>query len=86
MTVSNGMVPPLSRVSPFRIPQFHFIKGNRRYLFVIIKDESQFNIVKLPSINELDGAIDHFEIMCLSGVPSPLVWALKIRPSGNLPQ
>jgi hypothetical protein len=86
MTACNANRVINVRVSAFRIPQFHFVERNRRYVFGVIKDEGQFDIVKLPAINELDGAIDHFEIMCLAGVASPLVWALKIRPRRNLPQ
>jgi hypothetical protein len=74
------------RISAFAITQLHFIERNCGYVLRIIESERQFNIMQMPSVNELDGAINQLEIVCVGGFASPSIWSLKIKPGRDPPQ
>src|SRR6266481_2684118 len=56
------------------------------YLVGSAKSESELDTVQFPGSNEVDGAIDGFEIAGFCGVAGPFVRSLEVKPGGHVPQ
>jgi hypothetical protein len=66
--------------SAFGVSQFHFVEGDGSHILGIIKGKCQFHVVEMPSIDKINGAVNHFEIVGLCGVVGPPVRPLEIKP------
>jgi len=66
---------------------FHdFFHADEGHLIGTSEGEGEFNSVKLPGSNEVDGTIDRFEITGFGGVARPFIRPLEVKPSGDIPQ
>ena len=63
-----------------------FFDPDKGYLIGASEREGEFNSIKFPGSNEVDGAINRFEITGFSSVARPFIRPLEVKPGGHIPQ
>jgi hypothetical protein len=59
---------------------------DKGHLIGASEGEGEFNSIQFPGSNEIDGAIDRFEIAGFGCIARPSIRALKVKPGGDIPQ
>jgi hypothetical protein len=59
---------------------------NEGHLIGASEGKGEFNSIKFPGSNEIDGAIDRFEITGFGRIARPSIRALEVKPGGDIPQ
>jgi len=63
-----------------------FFDPDKGHLIGASEGEGEFNSIKFPGPNEVNGTVNCFEIAGFGGVARPFIRPLKVKPSGHIPQ
>ena len=66
---------------------FHdLFNPDKRDLIGASEGEGEFDSIKFPGSNEVDGAINRFEVTRVGSVARPFIRPLEVKPGGRIPQ